>query len=852
MTLPSDIESLLAQRYYQPNETWEQLVNRVVEHVCKDEPTSFKSAMYQQIRDRIWLPNSPCLVNAGLSNSGLMACFVVGPDEDTLEHHVGVLGDIASVGKRGGGAGFSGANIRAKGSPVAGSAHGYAYGPNNWAMRVSDYLEMITQGGFRSMALMYSLPADHKDVMEFINLKHNGNEKYAHNFNQSVFISDDFMRKATSGEWTHEADVLGAVADGAYDNGEPGLLFDTRINEDSPYATCDCDDIKTTNPCQPGFATVLTPRGIRTFDDIDIGSVIWSGTEWTTVTNKWATGQKPVYRFISSGGEFVGTENHMVFDHGEKVMANQAESLDIVCGSLSTISEFDTKTIMDGLVLGDGSVHKASNNLVHLYIGQNDHDYFDSEIAQHLLKDRSVGLSSTESMFAYEIDTNISADELPMTYDRCIPDRYIFGDERTKRSFLRGLFSANGFVVAAGQRVGLKATSHRVVTDAQKMLSSIGIRSYITISKSSVIEWPNGIYESKQSYDLNISQDRYEFMELIGFLQQYKNEKVAGGTLKNKRQMHATMQMTEFVGVLPVYDITVDNESHTYWTGGVLVSNCGEVPMPSYGSCNLGSININHDVFYSDGAFDFTLLDGYVTGITRFLDDVGDANVFPNEKFKDWYSKHRPVGIGIMGFADALLRLGFAYGEEESLNFISNIMEVIQGSSYRASTQLGIERGVPEHCRAVNRRNITTVSIAPTGSIGFIAGCSHGIEPTFSPKFRRTDERGDTYIFEHPLRNEPHFRSALNEDRDKIPSWRQHIDIQAAAQKYVDQGVSKTVNMLNGIAREEVHAALVYAWESGCKGITIYRDGSRNVQVLDDITEEDSLLQDCPSGVCSL
>jgi len=527
MTLSSDIESLLNQRYYQPEETWEQLVNRVVEHVCKDEPTSFKNAMYQQIRDRIWLPNSPCLVNAGLSNSGLMACFVVGPDEDTLEHHVGVLGDIASVGKRGGGAGFSGANIRAKGSPVAGSAHGYAYGPNNWAMRVSDYLEMITQGGFRSMALMYSLPADHKDVMEFINLKHNGNEKYAHNFNQSVFISDDFMRKATSGEWTHEADVLGAVADGAYDNGEPGLLFDTRINEDSPYATCDCDDIKTTNPC-------------------------------------------------------------------------------------------------------------------------------------------------------------------------------------------------------------------------------------------------------------------------------------------------------------------------------------GEVPMPSYGSCNLGSININHDVFYSDGAFDFTLLDGYVTGITRFLDDVGDANVFPNEKFKDWYSKHRPVGIGIMGFADALLRLGFAYGEEESLNFISNIMEVIQGSSYRASTQLGIERGVPEHCRAVNRRNITTVSIAPTGSIGFIAGCSHGIEPTFSPKFRRTDERGDTYIFEHPLRNEPHFRSALNEDRDKIPSWRQHIDIQAAAQKYVDQGVSKTVNMLNGIAREEVHAALVYAWESGCKGITIYRDGSRNVQVLDDITEEDSLLQDCPSGVCSL
>ena len=238
--------------------------------------------------------------------------------------------------------------------------------------------------------------------------------------------------------------------------------------------------------------------------------------------------------------------------------------------------------------------------------------------------------------------------------------------------------------------------------------------------------------------------------------------------------------------------------------------------------------------------------------MVRFLDNVGSANIFPNDKFKIWYEKHRPIGIGVMGLADALLRLGRTYGEPGSLNFIGDVMSVIQGESYRASEKLGQERSVPEHCRAVNRRNITTVSIAPTGSVAFLAECSHSIEPIFSPKFQRTDERGETYIFEHPESNQPHFRSALNENLDKIPTWKQHIDVQAAAQRYTDSGVSKTINLLNGVSTQDVYDAMVYAWRRGCKGITIYRDGSRDVQVLEDIKEEDSLLQGCPNGLCEL
>ena len=184
--LSYEAQSLLEQRYLEPRETWEDLVDRVVDHVCEGETYDYKGIVFDDIRRMVWLPNSPCLVNSGKKNGGLMACFVVGPTEDTLESHVETLGDIAAVGKRGGGCGFTGAFIRPEGAPVAGSAHGYAYGPNSWALRVSDYLDMITQGGFRKMALMYTMNADHQDLQSFIDLKKDKNERFCYNFNQSI------------------------------------------------------------------------------------------------------------------------------------------------------------------------------------------------------------------------------------------------------------------------------------------------------------------------------------------------------------------------------------------------------------------------------------------------------------------------------------------------------------------------------------------------------------------------------------------------------------------------------------------------------------------------------------------
>lgn len=531
MTISNNAQKLLSQRYLGQNETFGDMVNRVIENTVQSESKEFKNSLWESLSDRVFLPNSPCLFNAGTKTGGLFACFVVGPTQDNVENHVETLGDIAMVAKKGGGCGYTGTFIRPKGYPVAGSTHGYAYGPNAWSEKVSTYMDMMTQTGKRGMALMYTLSADHDDLEDFIDLKQTGNESHCHNFNQSIMASDSWVDAALTRPASQEGRLFTKIIENMWNNGEPGFLFSDRMNS-SPYAETG-QTIYATNPC-------------------------------------------------------------------------------------------------------------------------------------------------------------------------------------------------------------------------------------------------------------------------------------------------------------------------------------GEQPLPPYGSCNLGSINVSHEKFVKLGEFNFDELEKQVRILTRFLDSVGSANKFPNYKFEKWYSENRPIGIGVMGFADLLLKLSLAYGESESLNLLSDIMRLIQETSYNESEKLGKEKGIPEKCKPFGRRNITTVSIAPTGSIAILADCSHSLEPVFSPEFVRTDFKGETYLFPHPYAKNQYFRSAVNnEEPEKIVTWKQHIDVQSAAQKYCDSGVSKTINFPRLTTVETMYNAAVYASRCNIKGITFYRDGSRNFQPVSEKSEpkkikDESVSNECPTGICEI
>jgi hypothetical protein len=336
-----------------------------------------------------------------------------------------------------------------------------------------------------------------------------------------------------------------------------------------------------TNPCQPGWAKLLTPDGVTPLADVKIGDKIWSKEGWTTVVNKWSTGIKPVYRYATTSGVFYGTENHKLVSSGEKVEAKYAESIDIIVGPYSGFSTLDIQDVVDGLVLGDGMVHKASNSLVLLCVGDKDYDYFGNEVGRFITK-RRAGISP----YAYEVATTITSKELPRTYERRIPERFL-RDLRKGAGFLRGLYSANGSVV--DNRITLKSASSGLVEDVQTLLSALGIRSYITTNKGHTVVFDNGEYECKESYDLNITTSRDRFMATIGFIQLYKSEKVRRVVSSREKTTYDVIGVS-LVSEDEVFDITVDNRSHTYWTQGCDVSNCGEILLRSKQFCNLSEV----------------------------------------------------------------------------------------------------------------------------------------------------------------------------------------------------------------------------------------------------------------------
>ena len=323
-------------------------------------------------------------------------------------------------------------------------------------------------------------------------------------------------------------------------------------------------------------------------------------------------------------------------------------------------------------------------------------------------------------------------------------------------------------------------------------------------------------------------------------------------------------------GVLFIDEINRENPTPKYPINST--NPCGEVPAPDFESCNLGSINVAKFV-----EFDWSKTDWkkkinwarmrYVARLaTQFLDNVVELNKYPIERIREMTQKHRRLGLGVMGFAKLLAKIGVPYDSQMAYDIGEEIMRFITTEARKMSHEMGRARGsFPGFADSIwagkydAMRNSTVTSIAPTGTISMIAETSSGIEPLFALSYVKTVMDGTRLyynddVFEHILKVRGIYSQELMQKVvdsgsvqgfDEIPEDIRrvfvisydiksdvHVKMQSAFQKHTDLAVSKTVNLPNNATVEDVENAYLMAWKTKCKGITIYRDGSRGEQVL--------------------
>ncbi|RTH03237.1 ribonucleoside-diphosphate reductase [Thermus scotoductus] len=492
--------------------------------------------------------------------------------------------------------------------------------------------------------------------------------------------------------------------------------------------------------------------------------------------------------------------------------------------------------------------------------------------------------------------------------EKRVPESLFRAPREAVVGFLQGLFSADGSVQVNKEgfcSVRLSSSSTHLLQDVQLLLLNLGIYARIYLRRQgSSKDLPDGrggmkSYTIAPQYELIIyGADLVAFAQKVGFLQPEKNAHLGELASRKRRSRHAfqaTVKSVEPAGEAPVYDLT-EPVTHSLIANGVVAHNCGEVPLTVGEPCDLGALNLA--AYVKDGEFQMEEFRRDVHTAIRFLDNVLDVNRFALPDNEEAAKKLRRLGLGVMGLADALIKMGLPYSSEEAREKVYEIMSAMREEAIKASEALAKERGVfplyeahKEYFEALGirpRRNVALLTVAPTGTTSMVMGVSSGIEPVFSPfVWRRIG--GEYKPLLHPLFVELMETYPPHPDYEKDGKWDwekiigaiqedghgsvknlpfvpeairrvfecahdihplDHVRMQGAVQRafdaegYAANSLSKTINLPNHATVEEVEEAYLEAYRTGCKGITVYRDGSREFQVLTVRKEEKKAEED--------
>ncbi|NJE62138.1 adenosylcobalamin-dependent ribonucleoside-diphosphate reductase [Thermococcus sp. 21S7] len=736
----------------------------------------------------------------------------------------------------------------------------------------------------------------------------------------------------------------------AWAKADPGVVFFDVINRRNVLEPAKGEKIRATNPCVVGDTRVLTPEGyIRAQELFSMAKergkkeavavegiteggepyaysieVLLPGEERVEYRTAhggelviadpvalpayvWKVGRKTVARVKTKEGyEITATLDHrLMTPEGWKEVGELKQGDEILLPRFEVGDEFGSESIGEDLAfvlgwfIGDGYLN-TNDKRAWFYFNAEKEEDIAGRVMEILVK--HFGIKAEPHRYGNQIKLGVRGkayewiESIVKTNDKRVPEVVFRLKPREIAAFLKGLFSADGYV-DNDKAIRLTSKDRELLREVQDLLLLFGIlsklyeRPYPSEFKYTTKDGEERTYKSEGYHELVIANySRKLFAEKIGF-EGYKMKKLSLKKTKRDEPI-VTVESIEVLGEELVYDFTVP-EKHSYISNGFMSHNCGEEPLYDYESCNLASINLAKFVKYDEEGQPYFDWDEYayvIQKVAKYLDNAIDVNKFPLPEIDRNTKLTRRIGVGMMGLADALFKLGIAYNSKEGYDFMRKATEYLTFYAYKYSVEAAKKRGpfplyeksaykdgelpvegfyhreiwnlpwdeLAEEVKKFGVRNGMTTTCPPTGSVSMIADTSSGIEPIFALVYKKSVTVGEFYyvdpVFEAELKKRGLWSDEILrkisdnygsiQGLEEIPEdmqrifvtsmdihWLDHILAQANIQLWLTDSASKTINMPNDATVEDVKAAYLLAYKLGCKGITVYRDGSLSVQV---------------------